>query len=84
MIIKQINDSNEDKQLLLSDDVQKFLKDLRPDEVVLIREGISLVQSIKTTSKVMKWLFLTVIGAIIGGMALYKQFLDFLSIFRTH
>lgn len=60
----------------LSPETQKFLRDLRPEDVGLLAEAIRLVRSLLTVGRFVKWSILTVVGAFIGmamlGDALVK------------
>ena len=60
----------------LSPETQKFLRELRPEDVGLLSEAIKLVRSLLTVGRVAKWTIVTILGAFVGmamlGDALIK------------
>ncbi|MDP2358617.1 MAG: hypothetical protein Q8M31_21540 [Beijerinckiaceae bacterium] len=64
-----------DKFSQLSPETQKFLRELRPEDVGLLSEAIRLVRSLLTVGRFAKWSILTVVGAFVGMAMLGDAFM---------
>lgn len=45
---------------------QKFLRELRDEDIGLLSEAIRLVRSLLTVGRVVKWTIVTIVGAFVG------------------
>ena len=55
--------------LRLDERTAKFLEQLRPEEVELLKESINFMRSAKTMGRFFKWMLITIVGTFIGAAA---------------
>ncbi|TVR06615.1 MAG: hypothetical protein EA385_14945 [Salinarimonadaceae bacterium] len=57
---------NEPKFSELPIETQRFLRDLRPEDIGLLSEGMRLAKATLTIGKFFKWTLVTILGAFVG------------------
>lgn len=57
------------EDLRLDERTVKFLEQLRPEEVELLKESINFMRSAKTMGRFFKWVLITIVGTFIGAAA---------------
>lgn len=54
----------------LPPETQKFLSELRGDEIETLEAGIRLVRSVQTVGNFVKWLLVGIMGIVVGTVML--------------
>lgn len=57
----------------LPPETQKFLTELREDEIETLEAGIRLVRSIQTVGGFVKWLLVGIVGIAVGTVMLFDS-----------
>ena len=63
----------------LPEKTQQFLKDLRDEDVALLKDGIRMVLALRTVGTFGKWVILTLVGAFIASVALAENIMKVLT-----
>lgn len=82
-----------EKLIELPERTREFLAGLRPDEIDTltmlvelpaddVREGFQLVRDIRTVTRALRWVILTVLAVLVGGVALYENFVKFIGYWK--
>jgi len=64
-----------DRLMELPEETRKFLAQLRDDDIDTLKDGLNLVNSIRTVGTFMKWLIIGVIGIFIGSVMIWENVL---------
>lgn len=67
----------------LDPETQAFLMRLRREDVILLQAGIDLVRSAMTIGRFSRWLIISLVGAILGGVMLGEALMKILTWFRS-
>lgn len=59
----------------LSAETQEFLRQLREDDIELLKDGLDLVRSTRTIGRFMRWMILGFLGLVVGTVTLYENIL---------
>lgn len=68
MLGQEANDDDAPARRLveLPPEVRKFLSDLRPEEVSMLRQGVKIASAIITVGYVTRWIIIVMLGILAG------------------
>lgn len=66
----------------LSPEAKEFLSKIDSEDVDLLKDGLSLIKSLRTVGRFMKWLILGVLGIFFGTVMLWESIIKFLRLWK--
>jgi hypothetical protein len=80
------SETNEDviveKFAQLSPEAKEFLSKMDSEDVHLLKDGLSLIKSLRTVGRFMKWLILGTLGIFFGTVMLWESIIKFLRLWK--
>ena len=64
------NDDPAQRFASLPEHVKQFLRELRPEEIHELKEGIEMLRNISTVSKFLKWLIISIVAIFVTVVSL--------------
>lgn len=63
----------------LPDETQEFLSELRGEDIATLKDGLRLVLAMRTVGRLVRWVIVGFVGAIIGAVVLYENIMKIVS-----
>ncbi|WP_421565200.1 hypothetical protein [Ochrobactrum sp. EDr1-4] len=67
------------KMIELPEETREFLSQLGKDDIVLMKDGLDLIRSLRTIGRFMRWLILGILAIMLGVVTLYENTVKLIS-----
>ncbi|MEJ5083867.1 hypothetical protein [Ochrobactrum sp. MYb379] len=71
-----------DRMIELPEETREFLSQLGKDDIVLMKDGLDLIRSLRTIGRFMRWVILGILAIMLGVVALYENTVKLISYFQ--
>ncbi|MFC7067563.1 hypothetical protein [Brucella rhizosphaerae] len=71
-----------DRMIELPEETREFLSQLGKDDIVLMKDGLDIIRSLRTIGRFMRWVILGILAVMLGVVAIYENALKLISYFQ--
>lgn len=71
-----------DRMIELPEETREFLSQLGKDDIVLMKDGLDIIRSLRTIGRFMRWVILGILAIMLGVVAIYENTVKLISYFQ--
>lgn len=71
-----------DRMIELPEETREFLSQLGKDDIVLMKDGLDIIRSLRTIGRFMRWVILGILAIMLGVVAIYENTVKLISYFH--
>ena len=71
-----------DRMIELPEETRQFLSQLGKDDIVLMKDGLDIIRSLRTIGRFMRWVILGILAIMLGVVAIYENTVKLISYFQ--
>lgn len=62
-----------DRMIELPEETREFLSQLGKDDIILMKDGLDIIRSLRTIGRFMRWVILGILAIMLGVVAIYEN-----------